>query len=373
MEFENGKGKMKQHAEKMRALRQLAAHTAHDINNVLTSIVGFGDMIKERLNDPALERDMQELLEAAGRGVALCERLSNFARFNDVQRMPCRLEPLIRSAEMELMRMLGPRVTVTWALSEEPHTVDIDSQQMIRVTKILAANAAAAMPKGGEFTVASEVESLDDAAAADLGLAAGDYVRLSFQDTGPGIPADQLALLHQPFHSTREGDKFAGLGLSNALDAAILLGGNLRVDSGEAGTCVSIWIPVHDSPSEDSGPNGSGAAPRIPRVLIVDSELLVRKLAERILGSMSYHVGTASTPIEALNQCRVTQPPYDLALVDLNMRDDDIEAAMRDHAPGLRVLYMAGASGGPSPENIVSKPFKRSELVDKVQATLAEG
>lgn len=369
MKIDKGNGKLTPHSENMAALRKFAGGAAHDMNNVLTSILGFGTMIQDMVEDPEIQADMKELLEAAGRGVTICERFANLARFGDIQKMPCQLEPLVMSSELELMQLLGPAVEVKWELAENPSTINMDPQQILGVAKIIASNAHDAMPRGGRFTIGSKVSSL--AEGNELGLAAGEYVSMQFTDSGTGIDRQLLERAHLPFVSSRSDDKFAGLGLANALDAASVHGGTLEITPLADGTQVTIWLPLVKEETNST----NGDAPRLSEdrgnILIVDPETMVCKLAERILGGLNYTVAIANTPIEALNQCRQAAPPYDLAIMDINFNDEDMEMAMREHAPELRVIYMSNMVNGMHQPRVLAKPFRREDLVSQVERALA--
>jgi PAS domain S-box-containing protein len=233
-----------QEVQKMEALGRLAGGVAHDLNNLLTVIHGYGALLRGHV--PAggeAERFLDEVTTAGERASELTHQLLTFSRRQvlrpqlvDVNEELVRLQPLLRPT-------LGEDVRLELALAPELPPVRTDPAQLEQVIVNLAVNARDAMPGGGDLTLATALVAAP-ATAADDGDGAAPWVRLRVRDTGVGMSADVLAHLFEPFFTTKERGRGTGLGLSSVYGAVRQSGGEVRVESAPGeGTTFDVLLP----------------------------------------------------------------------------------------------------------------------------------
>src|SRR5215472_9396612 len=232
------------HAERMRALGELAGGIAHDFNNILQAVSAGAQLIERRPEDTDYVRRYAEQIEAAGeRGAAISHRLLGFAR-QDLLR-----PELIESAELigEVRELLAHtidesnRIKIDVAVDAARFVADRFRLETVLLN--LATNARDAMPHGGTLTIAA-VDEVRGHDTADPPLKAGRYVRVTVTDTGSGMDVATLERAGQPFFTTKPRGKGTGLGLSMAKGFAEQSGGSLAIVSERGrGTTVTLWLP----------------------------------------------------------------------------------------------------------------------------------
>ncbi len=233
-----------QEVQKMEALGRLAGGVAHDLNNLLTVIHGYGALLRAHV--PAggeAERFVDEVTTAGERASELTHQMLTFSRRQvlrpqlvDVNQELVRLQPLLRPT-------LGDDVRLELALAPELPPVRIDPAQLEQVIVNLAVNARDAMPGGGDLTLATALVAAP-LTAIDDGDGAAPWVRLRVRDTGVGMSDDVLAHLFEPFFTTKERGRGTGLGLSSVYGAVRQSGGEVRVESAPGeGTTFDVLLP----------------------------------------------------------------------------------------------------------------------------------
>jgi CheY-like chemotaxis protein len=241
------------------------------------------------------------------------------------------------------------------------------------------------MADGGtlEIETANVVLNDEDARAYPQDIEPGRYVRLTVRDTGAGMEPQVVDRAFDPFFSTKPKDKGTGLGLATSYGIIKGAGGNILIDSrpGE-GTTIEIHLPASDLPASRDAvattttPQGNGE-----RVLLVEDEDAVRKMAQRMLASNGYEVIEIETGADAVLVCEDTTQPIDLLLTDVvmpKMQGPDLVKLARQARPDLRVLYISGyiepfteAQGEYVDINkLVMKPFNVAELLTAVRKAL---
>jgi PAS domain S-box-containing protein len=192
-------------AQKMEAVGRLAGGIAHDFNNILTAILGYADLLAERVGSSSdLAEDVAEIQKAGQRAASLTRQLLTFSRHRQVAQEVLPLESIVADTEKMLRRLVGEDVHVT-ARSEKDSLVKVDPGQMEQVLVNLAVNARDAMPNGGHLTIEASRAELDETyATTHLGVKPGKYVLLAVSDTGTGMNAATLGHLFEPFFTTKE-------------------------------------------------------------------------------------------------------------------------------------------------------------------------
>jgi two-component system cell cycle sensor histidine kinase/response regulator CckA len=371
------------------AIGQLAGGIAHDFTNLLTAIVGYGDLILASEDTQELVScDAAEIKSAALRASALTNQVLAFARRQTLRPEVVTLNDLVSRATPRLRETLGDLVHVDTVLQSEPSHVRIDVDQFEHVLANLASNSHEAMPRGGRVVIEVRDVYLDeDYCGVYSDLQPGNYVLLSFADTGKGMNSETMAHVFEPFFTTKALGTGSGLGLSAVYGTVRQSGGYINVYSEEGeGTTVKIylpWVPARPKPE----PRESPAARLSPTsgtetILLVEDEAQLRKLVARVLGSLGYRVFVAGTGPEALELLDDLEQPPDLLVTDVilpgGMLGPDVAQAFAGRVPGLRVLFVSGHArdaivrAGHLDEEVefLGKPFTPESLAGKVRQVL---
>ena len=374
-------GEQQRQSQKMEAVGRLAGGVAHDFNNLLTAIIGYADLLLEELEESPAQHDAQELLNAARRGEELTRQLLAFSRSQVLQ--PTRLDPnaLVSRLTRKLRRLISDDIELCTQLGDDLWRVHVDASQLEQVILNLVLNSRDAMQGGGRIDI--ETRNRRVAGDASEEVPAGEYVLIEVSDDGPGMEKATLARIFEPFFSTKERAKGAGLGLSTAYGIIGQSGGQLRVESEVgSGTRFRIYLPRAAAEAR-SERRRAQLAPFRGRetILVVEDSDPVRQLVERCLKRLGYEVYVAAQWSEAKRICDTHPGPIHLLLTDLILPGvDGLEIARRAEAlrPGLRVIYMSGFSGdlAASPERLgddfilLQKPFTPSKLLHLVRQRL---
>lgn len=260
-------------SQKMQAVGQLAGGLAHDFNNLLTGISGSFEMIALRLRKGLADVDKYVTAgqSATRRATALTQRLQTFSRGQPLDPRPTDVNALVGGLLDRVRQTVGPEIEVRTVATDQLWPALVDSSELENAVLHLCLNARDAMPAGGGVVIMTAMTVLDAAMAADLDLAAGEYLSLSVTDTGMGMAPDVAARALDPFFTTKPGGEGAGLGLSILYGFVRQSGGQLRIDSRiDGGTTVCIYLPRHP------GEGGRAEVEVSAAILAVDDEAPVR-------------------------------------------------------------------------------------------------
>jgi len=373
-------------SQKMQAIGQLAGGIAHDINNVLTVIIGFSDLLlANSAGDPAFH-DLNEIKANANRAANLVRQLLAFSRRQTLRPEVLSLNEVISELSVFLKRSLGEKVKLERDYGRDLWLVRADQTELGRVLINLAVNAVDAMPMGGTLTI--RTCNMDRASVAKLGLnglSAADYVLCEVVDTGHGMSPEVLQKIFEPFFTTKEVGKGTGLGLSTVYGIIKQTGGSIYCDStlGQ-GTRFRIFLPRHAAGSGSLEPLPKTERKEKPRdltgsgsVLLVEDEESVRRFAARALRRQGYVVLEAGNGVEALAVKAAYEGVIDLVVSDIVMPEMDgptLLKELRQTNPDLKIIFMSGYADdalssldGGEEFAFLSKPFQLAELVSAVK------
>jgi signal transduction histidine kinase len=359
-------------AQRMEAVGTLAGGIAHDFNNLLTGIVGFAQVLRERLaGDAEAASDLDEILCGAERAAALTHQLLAFARRQPIAPALVDVNTLVGDLTRFLRRVVGEHIEVAVDLAPALPPVRVDPGQIEQVVMNLCVNARDAMPVGGTLQIETRVIS------AGPGLR---EVALRVSDTGVGIPAHVREHVFEPFFTTKATGRGTGLGLAVSYGIVKQHGGSITFESEPGrGTRFEIRLPAAPGVAEVA----RAAAPAAvrggsERILVADDEPLVRVLAERVLSALGYEVILAEDGADAVEKVRALPDGPDLVVLDVVMprrRGPDALEEMRRLRPGLRAVFMSGydpAAQEPLRAGVplLAKPFGPAALARKVRELL---
>lgn len=341
-----------QRAQRMEAVGRLAGGVAHEVNNMMTIILGFSDLLSRELEATGeRQREVEEIRKAAIRATRITTQLLAFSRQQVLQPAELRLNQVVDEMVPVLRLMLPANVRVETALAPLDVVVRMDRSQLEQVLINLAFNARDAMVSGGTITVAVDSRRLDEADGRRLigiPIPAGRYALVSVADTGHGMDPATLAQVFEPFFTTKPQGSGTGLGLSTVYGILKQSGGYVWAESSREGTAFTVCLPLlsgepaalAERPEKETVRRGRGAI-----VMILEDEDGVRELAARILDERGYHVIQARNGAEALKALENGGGAPDLLLTDVivpDMGTEELERRVHAVRPGLPFLYMSG-------------------------------
>jgi PAS domain S-box-containing protein len=247
-------------AHKMEAIGQLTGGIAHDFNNLVTAIIGSLELLSTRisqgrLND--LDRHINIAQGAAGRAAALTQRLLAFAHHQRLDSKPTNVSLLVTGMEELIRRAMGPGIEIEVVGAAGLWNTLVDPNQLENALLNLCVNARDAMPNGGRLTIETANKWVDDKAARERELPAGEYVALSVTDTGAGMPPEVIRRAFDPFFTTKPTGKGTGLGLSMIHGFVRQSGGQVRIYSEVGqGTTMCLYLPRHNGEKGEVEPPG---------------------------------------------------------------------------------------------------------------------
>src|SRR5437016_17656 len=283
-------------SQRMEAFGQLAGGVAHDFNNFLTTILGYGDLLlSERQIRGVLADHVTEVRAAAGRASALTQQLLAFSRRQPLEPVIVEVNSIITNLERSLLRLIGENISVVCHLHHEKEGAHIkaDPSQISQIILNLAVNARDAMPKGGELTLETAIVDLRSATASPFNcgdFVPGEYVLINISDTGIGMNDEAKVHLFEPFFTTKADRERSGLGLATSYGIVHQSGGHLRVESEQGkGTTVQIYLPRVPAPPPPSYKRPTGKKPRggTETILVLEDDISVRHIRseERRVGN----------------------------------------------------------------------------------------
>ena len=233
-------------AQKMEAIGTLAGGVAHDFNNILTAIIGYGNLLKEEVMEDDQSRNyINQILTAAEKAAFLTRSLLAFGRKQIINLKPVNINDIVRKLETLLCRVIGEDISLHTLFSQEYIVIMADTGQIEQVLMNLAANARDAMPDGGRLTIETETVLLDNEFIAAHGFgSAGSYAVITVEDTGHGMDEKTKERIFEPFYTTKEVGKGTGLGLAMAYGIIKQHDGYLTVYS-EPGKGTSFNTDFH--------------------------------------------------------------------------------------------------------------------------------
>ncbi len=364
-------------AQKLEALGRLTGGVAHDLNNVLVAVTGSYELIRRRVDDPALLRLVQLGEQGASRAAALVRQLLAFARRETLKPVLVDVAALLDQVESLARHTIGPAVTCVLDVEAGIWPVLVDPQQLEMALLNLAVNARDAMEEGGTLRISARNQS--HGAAWTGASHRGPAVAIAVTDTGSGMSPQVLARACEPFFTTKPRDKGTGLGLATARGFAEQSGGALHIESRVGqGTTVTILLPAAHTQAA-RGADATHEALETERhanavVLLVDDDEQGRPVTAALLRELGHAVIEASDPEDALALVSAT-PVIDLMITDVIMPGTDgptLAARVRAERPNLPVLFITGHPGAHALDHevVLAKPFTARELRDGVVRAL---
>lgn len=369
--------------QRLESLGLLAGGVAHDFNNLLTAILGYADELAQaKALDKTMAEGIGEIQRAGQRARELTTQLLTFARRQLVLPKIIGVERQLAQTERFLRRLIGENIALRFDVAPDAGHVRMDPAQFEQILVNLAANARDVMPDGGELVIEARAISYKDADAREHGLTAGDYVQLVVRDTGLGMTPTVAERIFEPFFTTKELGKGTGLGLATVYGIVRQAGGQIDVATRPgAGTSFMLLLP-QVAPDVDAvaPPTAEPAAGGHERILLVEDDEAVRKLALRILRSAGYEVASAGSGGEAEQLASTMPGPVALLVTDVvmpGMSGPELAGRLEARWGKVPTLFVSGyteerlqASDISSDTAFLAKPYNWQELLSNVRVLL---
>jgi PAS domain S-box-containing protein len=371
-------------AQRLESLGMLSAGIAHDLNNILAPVLMGAPLLRLRASHPSDLRVLDTIEASAARGAGLVRQILSFAHGAAGGKIVLQPKHVLRDIGALIQQTFPKNVTLEEEIPNELWTVEGNPTQLHQVLLNLCVNARDAMPRGGTLRLRAANRDIDLAAAqAGEGGTPGRHVMLEVSDTGTGIPPDILDRIWEPFFTTKASGKGTGLGLATVRGIVANHGGFVQVESApDRGTTFRVFVPA----GEQATPLRTAASAQIAEraghgelVLVVDDEESIRHVANATLSRFGYRVLTAANGNEAMALYAPRAADFDLVVTDLSMPEmggAELALALSKLNPGVRVLFMSGASVDPEGKlppdaRILMKPFNVDSLITSVADLIA--
>ena len=375
-------------ARALEALGQLTGGIAHDFNNQLMVILGNAELLAMTELDEGQGESVELIKNASQSARRLIQRLLVFARQSPLGKERIDVRAMLEATIELLSSGLPEWVTFDLQIPEDVWRVSADANGMEQAILNLAVNASDAMPKGGTIVISCRNQVVrEDPQSASPELKPGDYVVLSVTDEGEGMSPEVVSKAFDPFYSTKDIGKGAGLGLSTVYGFAKQAGGHAIIHSRPGkGTTVELYLPrftdqveSDEHPPERSDPEKPG---RGERILVVEDQPMVRTHVERLLTKMGYEVTAVSNATQALSRLSLSAK-FDLVFTDVvmpgGMTGQDLAEEIKKIDPTMKILFTSGYPAYAFQHlgitemqelKLLRKPYRRLELQEAITTLL---
>ena len=380
------------HAHRMELRGQVASSVAHDFNNLITLILGYAELLARHVvGDEKSEALVDEIQATSSRASRLTSQLQSIGRTAVTTPVSVDITAMLLGNAEVLERIMGPKVTLTFSLSESGPQVIVDADLFEQMVLNLCINARDAMPDGGTLALRTEIcELTADSPTGPIGLS-GPHVALSISDTGIGMDETTRLRCFEPLFTTKGPFQGTGLGLASARRLVEESGGVIVCESLlGVGTTFTVWLPTIEHPRQtshvDNETDDEVATSRRRRdvtsgtVLLCEDDVALRHLALRSLQRNGLTVLEAVSGEDALEVIDRFNGTIDALVSDIilpEMTGQELAERLQRAQPNLKVVLMSGTASSEAIGGLlagsalfIAKPFRPSELIDGVLGLL---
>ncbi len=375
-----------QQLQRIEAIGTLAGGIAHDFNNILTPILGFTELAKDRSRDDEITTEcLDEVYQSAARARDLVGQILAFSRQGKETYKPILVEPIIR----EVLKLIRSAIPTSIAIHQDIQSRGMiigDETEIHQILMNLCTNAKHAMEKaGGELHISlRDLKITDTEETVHPDLHPGRYLHLQVRDNGCGMERRVLEKIFEPYFTTKEEGKGTGLGLSVVHGIVHNHGGVINVDSmPNVGTTFDIYLPKSATKKETRFEAEADIEEGHERILVVDDEPQVLKFNARMLESLGYQVTARVNGIEALQLFEARSEEFDLLLTDMTMpgmSGDVLADKCIAIKPDLSVIIATGFSEKMTEEKaermgikaFLLKPVTKAQMARTLRSALQE-
>ena len=360
-------------SQKLESIGRLAGGIAHDFNNILTAVMGYTELLANRVSsDPVSRRYIENIFAFLKRAKTLSHRLLSFVRSGSGKREVFDLTHLVSEFLGMVKRLVPEQIEFRVSLPKEELPIEADPSEVEQIILNLVMNATEAMPEGGRLELELKKE------APRFLEEEKDFVKIKVSDTGCGIEREDLDYIFDPFFTTKETG--SGLGLFVVFSTVRRLKGYITVDSTPGlGTTFEIFLPLAKRPVPQKS-RAQAASFALSKdfkgltILLVEDEAPVRQFLKEVLSLTGAEVMEAGDCQEALSLLKKNWPKIDLLLTDLVIPEGDgalLAEEARKLNPQIRIIFISGYPKGKQveklPGHFLAKPFTTRELLEMIE------
>ena len=367
----------------MNALATLTSGIAHDYNNMLGIIMGYSELLQLNLSDqPKLLGYANNINDSCARGSNLTKKLLNLTQDKGESNEIVNINNLINKNQDLLEKTLTSRIQLTYELTNDLWPISVDINDLEDVIINISINAMHAIDGSGQLIIRTYNDQLSEEQASIFDVKCGDYVLLTFTDTGEGMTEEVKERIFDPFYSTK-GEKGTGLGLSLVFNFMKRSHGIIQVNSKlDCGSCFSLYFPRF------CGNIKNKTHIKIPltieknknsTILVVDDEPALLHATSEILKRQNYHVISVNSANQALEILKIQH--IDLLLSDVimpNMDGYQLSAIVKENYPTVQIQLVSGFTDQKKRsktdetihEQLLLKPINSQLLLQRLQKLL---
>ncbi|KST64284.1 PAS domain S-box protein [Mastigocoleus testarum] len=372
-------------AQRLDSLGILASGVAHDLNNILTPILGVAQLLPIKVNhlDNTSKQMLETLENSAKRGANLVKQILSFARGDETKRTLVQIKHLLKDIEQFVKETFPKSIEIEKNVPQDLWIVSADPTQLHQVLINLIVNARDAMPDGGKLSIYAQNVSIDENyARMNIEATVGPYVAVTIADNGVGIPPENIDRIFDPFFTTKEVGKGTGLGLSTVLGIVKNHGGFVEISSKvEQGSQFKVYLPARQGIVPQVTQNSELFPASGELILLVDDEASICEIIKATLETYNFQVLIAKDGIEGISLYAVHKHEISAVLIDMMMPLMDGPTAIRTLKrmnPHVKIIAMSGLASmesltqtaGSGTQQFLAKPFTAQELLNSLTSLL---
>ena len=376
-------------AKRMESIGIMAGGVAHDLNNILSGIIGYPELMLHKLPpESELRRPLMAILDSGKRASTVVADLLTVARSaaskKGVYDINLLIHEYLQSPEFHKLTAEHPKIVFKQDLTKDSSPISCSPVHIKKCLMNLVINAAEAIDGPGEVTVNTHIEHVNEGYLKDPVLEGGVHVCLTICDTGPGISDSDLEHIFEPFYTRKAmGKSGTGLGLTIVWNTMENHGGKIKVESGETGTCFYLNFPIVTNLEHtliNSGDTTAQLKGNNEKILVVDDEPSIRDIACQMLKELGYTVDSVSSGELAIDSVKKNQ--VDLLVIDMLM-DPGINGRetyerIKQFSPDVRAIIASGFSESNDVQEAlrigvkgyIQKPYSMDQLGEAVKNAL---
>jgi PAS domain S-box-containing protein len=364
--------------KRLDTISTLVGGFVHDFNNLMTVILGYGDMLREKNVDQDLAREAAvEMFEAAKQASTLTRQLLAISRKTNIDPVPQDLNSAIQQLQPMLRRTIAKETEIRCDLAPRLRQVAAPPGHLEQLLMNLATNARDAIGPSGRFTISTREIDLDGSRPREYrDLPAGSYVALTVEDTGCGMSDAIKERIFDRFFTTKPAGKGTGIGLATVREIVTRCDGHILVESApDQGTKFELLFPgVKDGLQcwvVESQPRRLASGTE--KIFIVDDDAAVCRLVRMVLSAQGYSVRACENSKQAMAATKAQRGASDLLVIDLTVAGalgSRLVTQMLSENPRLRVLCVGDQGTETEKWPVLEKPFTSHELAAKVREVL---
>ncbi|HTF99673.1 MAG TPA: ATP-binding protein [Nitrospirota bacterium] len=371
-------------AQKIEAVGQLAGGVAHDFNNILTAIIGYGNLLQlsTKPEDPS-RTQVDRILESAERAAQLTQSLLAFSRKQVLNMKPVQLNTIVAGHLHFLRRMIRENIEMETIIKGKA-VILADAGQIEQVLMNLVTNARDAMPNGGRLTIATDEQEMTEEFIHNNGYGVpGNYAVVHVSDTGEGMDSNTKEKIFEPFFTTKEVGKGTGLGMAIVYGIVKQHGGYINVSSDVGnGTTFTIYFPVHSGRVEENvqAETRSPMKGGTETILLAEDDHALRTFFSELLTQQGYAVIVARDGEDAITKFTAHRDEIQLVILDMIMPKKGGKEVYNDiqaKKPGTRVIFASGYTEDniqgehlPPGSAFIAKPVVPQRFLDVIRDML---